>query len=273
MTEFSDARHLAVWLKDKPPEFACALAARIALRVLPMLRESLCADEAVRRARIVRPCFRALAAASLAAAWPYRFGDIRQTARSAARAARDAMSKTFNDAQMNVIESIEAVPEDYPFIHQARTDANALGVVSTAVDTVTYAAQTAADLVDINDGIASPNAVLESANSTAASAEQAVEGVTGHAEIDAALDADSDEKAKIPPHISRFWKTVELDASHLEASSVREGETKTAVEALLSSPLWPDGIPIWASRRWADFKDDLPSGEGWQCGLTGTKGV
>ena len=25
-----------------------------------------------------------------------------------------------------------------------------------------------------------------------------------------------------------------------------------------------DGIPIWASRRWADFKDDLPFGEGWR---------
>ena len=67
MTEISGASCLASWLGDKPSEFACVLAARIALRVAPILRNTLCADDVPRRARIVLPCFRALAAASFAA--------------------------------------------------------------------------------------------------------------------------------------------------------------------------------------------------------------
>ena len=58
--------------------------ARIALRVAPILRNTLRTDDVPRRARIVLPCFRALAAESFAGAWPGRIADIRQAPRSAA---------------------------------------------------------------------------------------------------------------------------------------------------------------------------------------------
>ena len=84
MTEIPSASCLASWLGDKRPEFACVLVARIALRVAPILRNTLRTDDVPRRVRIVLSCFRALAAASFAGAWPGRIADIRQAARSAA---------------------------------------------------------------------------------------------------------------------------------------------------------------------------------------------
>ena len=133
MTEIYDVNCLAEYLKGKPPEFACVLPARIALRVAPLLRDTLCADEASRRASIVLPCFRALAAANFAGAWPGRFRDMYQVARSASRTARDAMDETFNVGQRNVIDSIQAVPEAHWYIHEMQADEDALGVVSTGI--------------------------------------------------------------------------------------------------------------------------------------------
>jgi hypothetical protein len=166
MTEISSASCLASWLGDKPPEFACVLAARIALRVAPILRNTLRTDDMPRRARIVLPCFRALAAARFAGAWPGRIADIRQAARSAAREARDAMSETYNEVQMNVFESREAIPEEHLYIQEIEADANALGVASGAVDAITNAVQTANDLVDASGGLVGFEAVFESVIST-----------------------------------------------------------------------------------------------------------
>ena len=80
MAEISGTNDFAEWLKEKPAEWACLIAARIALRVVPILRDALYKDEEARRARIVLPSFRALAAGSFAGAWPDQFGDMRQAA-------------------------------------------------------------------------------------------------------------------------------------------------------------------------------------------------
>ena len=264
MTKISDPNCLAEWLQDKPPEFACVLAARIALRVAPILRDTLCADEASRRARIVLPSFRALAAANFAGEWPDRFEDMQEAARAAAHDARDAMTETFNDGQVNVVESIEAVPEMSGYIHEMKADADALGVASSAVDAITHAVQAATEMVDANRGITGPDAVFDSVIATGIAAHRAVDGANDYAEFRSGLDGDGEEEVETLPHISEFWKAVERDVIHLETSADQEGKTRMPVEALSKSALWLDGIPIWASRRWADFKDDLPSGEGWR---------
>ena len=97
MTEISSASCLAAWLGDKPPEFACVLAIRISLRVAPIPRNTLCADD------VPRPYCAALfsraGCSELRGAWPERIADIRQAARSTAREARDAMSETYNEGQ------------------------------------------------------------------------------------------------------------------------------------------------------------------------------
>ena len=83
MVEISGANCLAMWLREKSPAFACVLAARIALRLAPILKDALYADDAIRRAQIILPSFRLLAAASFAGAWPDRFEDMRRCSRCA----------------------------------------------------------------------------------------------------------------------------------------------------------------------------------------------
>ena len=130
MIEISGANCLATWLREKPPEFACVLAARIALRMTPILTDALYADDEFRRAQIILPSFRSLAAANFTGAWPDRFGDIRQAARTAAGIAGDAMAETHNEGQMNVIHSVEAVSEEHFYIHDMESDRNPVSVAS-----------------------------------------------------------------------------------------------------------------------------------------------
>ncbi len=120
MSEISGTDALSEWLVKRLPEWACMIAARIALRVAPILRDALCTDETSRRALIILPSFIALAAASYAGAGPDRFRDVRQVARAAARGAGSTMVETFNESQMNV---------------------NAVGVASHAVGAIVLAVQ------------------------------------------------------------------------------------------------------------------------------------
>ena len=85
MTDIGEVTSLRAWLKDKPPEFGCALAARSALRVVPLWKEALHKEEAARRAEILLPVFRTLAAANFACAWHGRAVEILEVARGVAR--------------------------------------------------------------------------------------------------------------------------------------------------------------------------------------------
>ena len=71
MNDNFDENGLAEWLRDKAPEFSCALAARTALRTTPILHDVLGEDAAARRTSIVLPCFRALAAANFATTYAH----------------------------------------------------------------------------------------------------------------------------------------------------------------------------------------------------------
>ena len=263
MIEISGANCLATWLREKPPEFACVLAARIALRMTPILTDALYADDQFRRAQIILPSFRSLAAANFAGAWPDRFGDIRQAARTASGIASDAMAETHNEGQMNVIHSVEAVSEEHFYIHDMESDRNAISVASHSVEAIISAVRVATEMVDAKRGIASVEAILESAIESANAAHWAVDGANGYQEFRLEADTDSDQENEVLPHISAFWKAVERDAIELSINSGKGGKPTALVEDLSRMALWPDGIPSWASRRWAGFKDALPPGEGW----------
>ena len=51
------------------------------------------------------------------------------------------MVETFNESQMNVIDSVEAAPEEHLYSHELESDRNAVGVASHAVDTIVLAVQ------------------------------------------------------------------------------------------------------------------------------------
>ena len=261
--KFSNAQDLKVWLKDRPPEFGCALAARIALRLAPVLRIALRADSAARRSSIVLPGFRALAVVSFAGAWPGRVDGVRDAARSGAQAIVNAVSERVNAARKEIAEFAEAYPDDYGWPTEAKADKDAFAEVSRAVNAIAYGIQAALDMVDANRGVASFDAVKEAATSAAEAAYFAIDQVNEHRAFGDALSDEWTEFAARAPHITQFWESVALDANHLETNIAAESDVGMVLEGLFKTPLWPNGIPVWASRQWANFKDELPTDEGW----------
>lgn len=263
MNDNFDENGLAEWLRDKAPEFSCALAARTALRTTPILHDVLGEDAAARRTSIVLPCFRALAAANFAGTWPNRFGDVRRAARSASRSMCNAMGETFNEGQMNLIHGREAVPEEFLYIRNMEAEAEALGVASSAVDAIAYALQVAIHHADSSKGTSGPDGIRDSVLAAANAAHFAVDGANGYAEFRSGLLEDSKSGQEVPAHILDFWKAVERDVLQVEEKWKETGNPETAVQELSGMALWLGGIPTWASDRWAEFTDDLPSEESW----------
>ena len=263
MADISDSEGLAAWLKGKSPKFACVLAARVAFRAAPILGWALHEEEEDRRRSVVLTSFRTLAAASFAGAWPSRAAEIRSIARSSGRDARDSVGSVFNAAQMNAFEAKDGIPEVYEVVWRLEEDARALGVVASAVEAAVHAVQGAVDAVDAASGVASPNAVFESTIAATIAACNAINGVNGGSELPAWLEEEAGEETPVATHIGEFWEAVEQDAAFLQTGTDTGEEPEDLASALSQRPLWPGGIPVWAGRRWADFKDELPDDEGW----------
>jgi hypothetical protein len=95
MASITSREDLEQWLSDKPPDWAVAIAARAALRVLPQVGDVLLTarsnigphDDVL--ATIVLPIFRGMAAPWAGGKYPARGAGVATTAR-AARAARAA---------------------------------------------------------------------------------------------------------------------------------------------------------------------------------------
>ncbi len=131
MVDIADCIGLAAWFEGKPPELACILAARTALRVAPVLGNALCEDADSRRRRaIVLSGFRALAAASCTSTWPKRAAEIRKPVRVAAQEAMATVSDVAYGARLSVVEWTEAAPEEHESIWGAEADARSLGIAS-----------------------------------------------------------------------------------------------------------------------------------------------
>ena len=264
MRNISGANSLAEWLKGHHPDVACALAARIALRVTPLLRCALYADEASRRARIVLPAFRVVAGLNFAGAWPSQFGDLQPATRTSAQVLCDAMAEVFNASQMNVIDSLEAVPEETLYIREVESEREAVGVASHAVNAIGHAAQAGTEMIDFHDGLASIDAIVESVVKAGDAAHWAVDGANGYGEVRNVAESVGGEEVQLQSHIVEFWKAIEMDAIHLDAGMKECDRPAAALESLSASPLWADGIPTWASRSWSSFRDELPPAERWE---------
>ena len=68
----------------------------------------------------------------------------------------------------------------------------------------------------------------------------------------------------VAPHIEEFWNAVTLDVEWLGLGENTGDQPEETVAGLSEKALWLGGTPVWASRRWADFKDKLLDAEGWQ---------
>ncbi|MCY4304828.1 MAG: DUF262 domain-containing protein [Aestuariivita sp.] len=257
MTKTSEEINLKDWLNEKPAEFACALAARIALRTVPLLEDVLYTDEALRRDRIILPAFRVLTALNFAAVLPSQSVDLPKETKESIQLARNTMDQVYNEAWCNLVESIEAVPEKTFYIGELESQKNAAGTASKAVDAIEHATRAAIEMIDFCAGLASFDAIADSAVSTAKAAHSAVDQANGNEGWLNVELSDDDEEIPPPLHIIEFWKAIDRDVASLNAHMHASENLATMLQSLSALPLWANGIPIWASRRWASFKDKL----------------
>ena len=263
MNEIGDAGGLEAWLKDKPPEFACVVAVRAALRVVPVFRHALHEEAEERLGAVIVPSLRALAAANFAGTWPARAAEIRTAARVAGRDAQDGVGEIGNAVRMSVFEAKDAIPEMDEHVWGLEGDARAYGIAERAVDAAMHALQAAVDCVDAAKGIASRDAVFESCVAAAAAACDAVDGVHGDTELFSGLKGEGQDETVVAAHVAEFWQAVRSDAGFLESGAGARGDLEEVAARLSGSALWREGMPVWAGRQWADFKDDLPETDGW----------
>ena len=221
-------------------------------------------DEKKRRSTIILPSFRALAAASFCARWPVRAAEIREAARIAGCEAGEAIDEARNNAQISLFEYKEIL-DDLTFnLSNLEENVRALGVAGHAVDAAVNAAQAVVDIVDADSGIAATDAATESAIEACGAAHQAIDGAHGYTELYAALEKDAtNEPDVLTAHIAKFWNTVEWDAGLLMTEVGRRDTPGALAASVMDKALWLPGIPIWAGRRWTDFKEELPENEKW----------
>ena len=179
--------------------------------------EALHEEAMERRASIILSGFRTLSTVHLASAFPMKVPEIRNIASAVSKQAGNAITEFANSAQMSVIETTEAVPEEHFHIQNIRADVQALRVAEHAVHSAVHAVQVAIDTVDATNGTASPRAAFEAATETIETALYAVGGVHGYTELLGTLEVDTDNEIEPVAHISEFWKAVEIDAELLEA--------------------------------------------------------
>ena len=221
-------------------------------------------DEKVRRAAIILPSFRALAAASFCARWPARCAEVRETARIACCEAGEAIEEASKNAQIDLFEYKEILDDVTFGLSNLEENVRSLGVAGYAVDSAVNAAKAVVDIVDADRGIAAADGVTESAIAACGAAHSAVDGAHGYAELYAALEKDAEDEPDVAAHIADFWKAVEQDAGLLMNGN-RHPDTSMGLPAsVMEEALWLHGIPIWAGRRWADFKEQLPENEEWR---------
>ena len=263
MAEIGDSSALHDWLNGRAVEFACVLAARAALRAAPVLQAGLHEDGEERRRDVVLPWFRALAASGFAGAWPERAREVRRVARSAGQNAGTTVRDLVDGARMNAFEARDVIPDMNEEVWRYENDAGALAVAQRAVDAAVEATQSVVAVVDAAERIGSPAAVYEAAVSAAQVAHSAIDGIHGDTEFFEGPEEDEPERV-IAPHIEGFWTAVALDVEWLESGENAGERPEATVAGLSEKALWLGGTPVWASRRWADFRDRLPDAEGWQ---------
>lgn len=258
MAEFKNRRQFEAWLENQPREVAIALAARVALRVLPVVQTA-----KGYKGCLVLPVFRATAVSWSKAKYPAHETELVDYAAT---------------AYVSAVAAAAAV-----VVAAATADAAAVraaSAVCSAVATVTAAARAAAAAVRTADAYAAVAATRATAASARAAAARADDSYAAIAAFRAAAyaaafaddannaaayadargyavvvrDADAATTASAAAFAGNassrfFWSALSTDATRAEKGK------KTC--AIAGSPLWPRGQPDELRSLWQELKAGL----------------
>ena len=250
-------------LREVSPAIACCLASRAALRVAPLLVESLHLNGDVRRGEFVLPSFRLLAAVRLASTWPTQAPTLLARAGTVARELGNTAMDTANSLQVNVIECQDVFSDMPLYVRQFEDDANAFMIAEHVLSAIVSAVQATVDAVDASNGIASRDAVYEAMTDTLRRGQYALDCSKRFIEFQASSDGDDSEDPALSSHTTEYWDAVRHDFGYLQAVKGGMDASRQVVSALFGERLWLNDMPVWAGRTWAEFKDQLPDAEGW----------
>lgn len=221
LANFKNNDELRAWLRTRPREVPVALAARAALRVLPIV---LTAERKGYMRDVVLPVFRAAAVAWAAGKYPARETEL--AAAAVAYAAYAAAAPAAADAY----EAACAADVAY-----AAFAADA----AYAADAAAYAAAVAAHAADA--AYAAAVAVLAVRGDASHAVDASAFGV-GHLVSAVRAGAAISAAAAARAAGSFFWSALSADATRLE-----EGATASDIAG---SPLWPQSQPVRLRSLW-----------------------
>ena len=105
MINITNENSLMVWLDGRPLEFTNALAARIALRVTPLLVKAICEEGPSDRDLFILPFFRAVSLISFLGARPIHRAELQRSAHHAysiLSRARKEISNRYDSIQLTI---------------------------------------------------------------------------------------------------------------------------------------------------------------------------
>jgi hypothetical protein len=230
-TDFKNRSQLDAWLGKQPPDVAVVLAARAALRVLPVVQT---AKHEGFTGVLVLPVFRATVFSWASANYPAQRSEL---AAAAAAAYSAAVAAAAAAVVALATADADAIRADY---NAYAADAYAAVAAGNA------AAAAAARAAEAYAAVVAARAAAAAARAAAVRAAAAYAGARSYA-IAHAGDAAA----------PFFWSALSSDATRLEKGA--------AASAIARSPLWRQGQPEQLHSLWREMKTALhAANQDWQ---------
>lgn len=227
-------KSLAEWINSEPREVCIAIAARTALRVLPVLIDEFSVRSESEAARnIVLPCMRVCAFIVMAVRYRNKSNLINKHAEK-------SNLKAMRDASRSVL----------------RTAAYLKKEVSKLPSAIAASTSASAQLLKLNDYVSlAIECITQALNSVIlgtgdiAAREDALEAVKMLDSLSEALDMLNGENIA-----ANAWHVSGTSAALSDVLySVRESNSKS----IMDRPLWPENQPIWLPEKWAKLIEKL----------------
>jgi hypothetical protein len=268
--DFKNHSQFRAWLGKQPREVAVALAARAALRVLPVVQT---AKYEASTGVLIVPVFRATVISWAAAKYPAHQMELAAAAADAYAAAVAAAAVVVVAAATADAAAIRADAYAHTVAAAAARGADAYAAVAAAAAADAAAARGA----DAHAAVTATRAAAASARTAAARGADAYAAVThavayaGDAACAAAsadartyavtaayTDAHTYPVAAVDTNAAAyaaaaaapfFWSALSIDATRLENGA--------PAAVIANSPLWPQGLPDWLQSLWQEMKAAL----------------